>query len=134
MPFGRSHTCQLFLTPKTSLPEHAGTRRGAALRTAVILLLIGAVCCLVAVAQTAHYSGHQSVLPHYPSTFDNLTVAVDGSGNVYLSDCSTEIYKETPSGGSYIESTVPTNGLAVACWPEMEAVTVTTPPCEPFGV
>jgi hypothetical protein len=39
-------------------------------------------------------------------------VAVDGSGNVYIADNGNNlILKETLSGGSYTQSTIPTSGL-----------------------
>ena len=39
-------------------------------------------------------------------------VAVDGSANIYIADCANNvIWKETPSSGGYIQSTIPTSSL-----------------------
>ncbi len=39
-------------------------------------------------------------------------IAVDGSANIYIADCvNNVIWKETPSSGGYVQSTIPTSSL-----------------------
>jgi len=46
------------------------------------------------------------------TSYTPLTVAVEGTGNVYILGNPGLILKETPSSGSYTESTLPTTGLS----------------------
>jgi streptogramin lyase len=69
----------------------------------------------MAIAQTAHFSGYQTIVPN--GLADGVeAVAVDGSGNVYIANCVTsQVLRETPGAGGYVESTVPTSGVERAC-------------------
>ena len=71
--------------------------------------------CLVALApasmhaQAADYTG---ILTTVDKGFVPQGVAVDSSGNVYITDNIGHVWKETPSSsGGYTPSTLPTNGL-----------------------
>jgi len=93
--------------------------------TSVVAAMFGALVAIVGVsfpivqAQTAHFNGSQSVLLTVSSDSCALFgVAVDRGGNIYAL-CSggpgpTRVLKESFSGGSYIESTVPTGLLDFA--------------------
>jgi hypothetical protein len=114
MPFGRSHTCLPFLTPKTSLPEPAVTRPQATrvsgllaipahFRSAAawvyglsLLLLISAFFCSVAVAQTAHFSGAVTIMAG--AYAEPYGVAVDGSGDVFVANLGYGTVQEIPAG------------------------------------
>jgi sugar lactone lactonase YvrE len=62
-------------------------------------------------AQTAHFSGAQSIVVSNGLSTPH-GVAVDASGNVYIADLgNNRILKETLSGAGYVESTVASNGL-----------------------
>jgi hypothetical protein len=90
--------------------------------TSVVAAISGALVAIVGVsfsivqAQTARFSGSQSVLLTVSSDSCALFgVAVDGGGNIYAL-CSggpgpTRVLKESLLRGSYIESTVPTGAL-----------------------
>jgi len=47
----------------------------------------------------------------YPKHRRSIGVAVDGSGNVYIADGNSTVYKETPSAGGYAQSIVANSGL-----------------------
>ena len=110
MPFGRSHTCQPFLTPKTSLPEPAGTRPGAA--SAPGLPAIPA-CCRAAVARvrgilTAHPAiGHHASILRRAVGSPRSTAALIIVLGVFF--CSTAAAQTAHFRGA--QSTVPTSGL-----------------------
>ena len=80
-----------------------------------MVMLCGALaalmCCIgtFAAAQTAHFSGVQSIVGS-SGQFEPGGVAVDASGNVYISDENNgNLYKETLSAnGRYIQSTIAT--------------------------
>jgi sugar lactone lactonase YvrE len=75
-----------------------------------------AAFCLVAaplsgwsqpLAPTAHFVGVQTPFSTSTSLCHAAGVAADGSGNVYISDdCNNVVLKETPSGGSNVETMV----------------------------
>jgi DNA-binding beta-propeller fold protein YncE len=74
-----------------------------------ILMLAGGAG--IAPAQTASFSGVQSTIG--TGLMKPFGVAVDGSGNVYISDISSDtVFKETLSNNSYTQSTI-TSGLSI---------------------
>ena len=105
-----------------SIPSHSTTRPAAVpsafsslrMRTcllascAVPSLMLGAASIGVH-AQTAHFAGAQSVIANAPDNGLNYptSVAVDGSGNIYIADSETNrVLKETLSAGGYTQSVV----------------------------
>jgi streptogramin lyase len=84
-------------------------------------MLCGAVvaltCCIgtVAAAQTAHFSSVQSIVGS-SGQYEPGGVAVDASGNVYISDeDNNTVYKETlAANGLYVQSTVASGLNAVS--------------------
>jgi sugar lactone lactonase YvrE len=83
------------------------TRKGSLLLCSVLALVLGGAWVGVH-AQTAHFVEAQTVIP---STAGGIGVAVDGSGNVYIADGNSTVYKETPSAGGYAQSIVANSGL-----------------------
>jgi hypothetical protein len=89
-----------------------------------VLAAIAGVLSPIVQAQTAHFSGSQSVLLTVSADRCALFgVVLDGGGNIYAL-CSggpgpTTVRKESLSGSNYIESIIPTgildsaNGIAV---------------------
>jgi sugar lactone lactonase YvrE len=79
-------------------------------------VLVALTCCIgaVAAAQTAHFTGVQSIVGS-SAQYEPDGVAVDASGNVYISDESNNaVYKETlAANGLYVQSTV-ASGLNAA--------------------
>ena len=67
-------------------------RKGSLLLCSVLALVLGGAWVGVH-AQTAHFVEAQTVIP---STAGGIGVAVDGSGNVYIADGNSTVYKETP--------------------------------------
>ena len=65
-------------------------------------------------AQTAHFT------PGYAQStvvdgVDSQGIAVDGSGNVYIgAEGYYQLWKATPSGSTYIQSTLPISGLLIS--------------------
>jgi DNA-binding beta-propeller fold protein YncE len=89
----------------------------------VVVAIVGVLSPIVQ-AQTAHFSGSQSVLLTVSADRCALfSVVLDGSGNIYAlcggGPGPTMVLKESLSGSNYIESTIPTgvldraNGIAV---------------------
>jgi streptogramin lyase len=76
------------------------------LTSGCVLALLGGLLCPFVGAQTAQFAGAQSTIP--TSTLNYAYgVAVDGSGNVYVANSGfSRVLKETPSSGSYAESTI----------------------------
>jgi streptogramin lyase len=74
-----------------------------------LLIVAGLLSAPPAHAQSAHFSGSQSVVP--TSSLNSPDgVAVDGTGNLYIADTwHQRVLKETLSGGIYTESIVDTN-------------------------
>jgi len=77
-----------------------GTRRSlrdatstGSLPIAALLAVMSVVFCSTASAQTAYFSGTQTVLPNSLSYISQDAVAVDASGNVYVSDSSGAVYE-----------------------------------------
>jgi Beta-propeller repeat len=72
-------------------------------------VLVALTCCIgaVAAAQTAHFTGVQSIVGS-SGQYEPGGVAVDASGNVYISDEDhNAVYKETlTANGLYVQSTV----------------------------
>ena len=72
-------------------------------------VLVALTCCIgaVAAAQTAHFTGVQSIVGS-SGQYEPGGVAVDASGNVYISDENNNaVYKETlAANGLYVQSTV----------------------------
>jgi sugar lactone lactonase YvrE len=87
----------------------------AVCRTFVTILML-AVGAVMAPAQTASFSGVQSPIGN--NLAQPYGVAVDASGNIYISDIggsaplSDTVVKETLSNGTYTQSTV-TSGLSI---------------------
>ncbi len=73
-----------------------------------VLVVFGNGFCFISDAQTAHFSGAQSIVPT-SNLNQPIGVAIDGGGNIYITDSwNGRVLKETLSGGSYTESTVAT--------------------------
>ena len=69
-----------------------------------LLAVFGLAFGSLATAQTAHFSGYQAELGNVG---EPIGIAVDGNGNVYVADAYTGlVFKETPSGDGYIQSTI----------------------------
>jgi streptogramin lyase len=80
------------------------------------VLLCGAAS--IASAQTAHFSGSTPVSwvqssTKLPGINPPGGIAVDKSGNIYLADQGQVVYKFTPSGGIYVQSSIGTGLGAV---------------------
>ena len=101
-------TCTSFLLSILGVDSiRASTLPRCHARLVALCLVLAAMVCggwSVAPAQTAHFSGAQSVIAnaatnglHWPDG-----VAVDGSGNVYIADTfNNRVLKETSSGGNF---------------------------------
>jgi hypothetical protein len=80
-------------------------------------VLVALTCCIgaVAAAQTAHFTGVQSIVGS-SGQYEPGGVAVDASGNVYISDENNNaVYKETlAANGLYVQSTVASGLNAVS--------------------
>ncbi len=89
--------------------------------TAILPVMIAILLCPSSNAQpTAHFAGSQSTIPTSALSFPG-GIAVDGSGNVYVTDESENgVLKETLlPGGGYAESLIPIGSLTS---PELIAV------------
>ncbi len=76
----------------------------------VLLALFAGQLCPSAHAQSAQFSGVQSIITT-SSLNQPSAIAVDASGNLYISDSdNARVLKETLSGGTYTESTI-ANGV-----------------------
>ena len=97
-------------------PKWAGTRYGA-----VVIRNSGGNVIATGYLQGVGAGPQVNFLPNSESTVASLSsgglinpdsVAVDGSGNVYIADTgNARILKETLSAGSYTQSTIPTSSL-----------------------
>jgi len=73
------------------------------------LLFIGVIAlCSMAAAQTAHFTGYESVLPVSGTVQPApMAIAVDATGNVYISDfANNQVVKLTPTATGYTQTTV----------------------------
>ena len=73
-----------------------------------LLAIFGLALCSVASAQTAHFSGYRAVLgSEVYENYSPVGIALDGNGNVYITDISVapnRVLKFTPSGDGYTQS------------------------------
>ncbi len=83
------------------------------------LIAIGLALCSTAFAQTAHFAGTESLLPLTGAAPAPAGIAVDASGNVFISDyANKQVLKETPGAAGYTATTIATGfggpaGIAV---------------------
>jgi hypothetical protein len=75
---------------RLSLRDATSTLAGS-LPIAALLAVMCVIFCSAASAQTAYFSGTQTVLPNSLGYSAQDAVAVDASGNVYVSDSSGAI-------------------------------------------
>ena len=80
---------------------------------ASVLFAFVLVSCTAVHAQNVQFAGAESVLPvSGPSSTSPVAIAVDASGNVYISDMANgQVVRETPSASGYAQ-TVVTTGLS----------------------
>jgi streptogramin lyase len=109
------------ILPSTISSRISNRRSQLGQMTKLCGVLVALTCSIgtVAAAQTAHFTGVQSIVGS-SSQYQPGGVAVDASGNVYISDQDHyAVYKETPAAnGLYVQSTVASGlnyvtGLAV---------------------
>ena len=77
---------------RRSLRDATSTLAGS-LPIAALLAVMSVVFCSTASAQTAYFSGAQIVLPNSLGYSAQDAIAVDASGNVYVSDSSGAVYE-----------------------------------------
>jgi streptogramin lyase len=97
------------ILPSTISSRFSNRRSQLGQMTMLCGVLVALTCCIgaVAAAQTAHFTGVQSIVGS-SGQYQPAGVAVDASGNVYISDEDhNAVYKETPTAnGLYVQSTV----------------------------
>jgi sugar lactone lactonase YvrE len=110
---GESCTVNVTFTPRV-----AGARYGAAtlMNSAGTVIATGYVHGTGVGPQLNFLPGTQSTIES--GSLDSFQgIAVDGSGNVYITDVENNvIWKETLSAGSYTQSTIPTSSLNNPAW------------------
>jgi sugar lactone lactonase YvrE len=115
--YGAGTTCTVDVS---FTPKFAGTRYGAAklLDGSGKVIATGYVQGAGVGPQVNFPLGIQSVIANAANNGLNapLLVAVDGSGNVYVSDSDVGVFKETPSAGGYTQSIVAKTGLKNPSW------------------
>jgi streptogramin lyase len=105
------------ILPSTISSRISNRRSQLGQMTMLCGVLVALTCCIgtVAAAQTAHFSGVQSIVGS-SGQYEPGGVAVDANGNVYISDeDNNTVYKETVSAnGRYVQSTVASGLNAVS--------------------
>ncbi|WP_158820779.1 NHL repeat-containing protein [Granulicella sp. S156] len=94
-------------SPQHSSQSDAGPRLSRCWLALIALCLVG----LAPVAMYAQAADPTETPTIVDSGFVPQGVAVDSSGNVYITDSVGRVLKATPSGGIYIPSVLPTSGL-----------------------
>jgi hypothetical protein len=110
-------SCQVQVT---FAPKFVGTRYGAVVLTSASGVIGTAYLQGAGVgAQTIFLPSTQSTLASFTAAVSWTSgVAVDGGGNVFITDYDrwgdglATLYKETPSGGSYSQSVIPTSTMS----------------------